>query len=222
MGRRAQAAGVLRAAGKRHLPQQGRHARQDQHDVAAGEEGARRRDGIPAHQSSARLPDLRSGRRVRSAGPGDGLWPRELPSLQGKQARRRRQIYGPADQDDHDPLHPVHTLRALRDGGDGRSRSRRHGPRRGYGNHDLSREGVRIRTLGQRGRSLPGGCADVETLCVQCALVGAGEDRIHRRDGRAGLQHPRRHARAAGDARAPASQRGGQRRVDFRQDAARL
>ena len=32
--------------------------------------GAARRDGIPADQPSARLPDLRPGRRVRSAGPG--------------------------------------------------------------------------------------------------------------------------------------------------------
>ena len=34
MGRRAQAAGVLRAAGEGHLPQQGRHAGQDQHALA--------------------------------------------------------------------------------------------------------------------------------------------------------------------------------------------
>jgi hypothetical protein len=76
-------------------------------------QGARRRDGIPADQPSARLPDLRSGRRMRSAGPGDGLWPRRVPPLQREQARGRRQIYGPADQDDHDPLHPVHALRAV-------------------------------------------------------------------------------------------------------------
>ena len=37
------------------------------------QQGARRRDGIPADQPSARLPDLRPGRRVRSARPGDGL-----------------------------------------------------------------------------------------------------------------------------------------------------
>ncbi len=33
-------------------------------------EGAAARDGIPAHQSPARLPDLRSGRRMPAAGPG--------------------------------------------------------------------------------------------------------------------------------------------------------
>ena len=45
-------------------------------DSADGQEGARGGDGVPAHQPPARLPDLRPGRRVRPAGPGDGLWPR--------------------------------------------------------------------------------------------------------------------------------------------------
>ena len=49
-----------------------------------------------------------------------------FPPLQREQARRRRQIYGPAHQDDHDPLHPVHALRALRHRSGGRARSRRH------------------------------------------------------------------------------------------------
>jgi ferredoxin len=43
------------------------------HQHADGEEGPRGRDGVPAHQPSARLPDLRSGRRVRFAGSGNGL-----------------------------------------------------------------------------------------------------------------------------------------------------
>jgi hypothetical protein len=42
-------------------------------ELADGQEGARRGDGVPAHQPPARLPDLRPGRRVRPAGPGDGL-----------------------------------------------------------------------------------------------------------------------------------------------------
>ena len=68
-------------------------------NIADRPQGARRRDGIPADQPSARLPDLRPGRRVRSAGPGDGLWPRRLQPLPREQARGRRQIYGPAGQD---------------------------------------------------------------------------------------------------------------------------
>ena len=76
-------------------------------------QGARRGDGVPADQPSAGLPDLRPGRGVRSAGSGDGLWPRRLQPLQREQARGRRQIYGAAGCDHHDPLHPVHPLRAL-------------------------------------------------------------------------------------------------------------
>ena len=57
-------------------------------------EGARRGDGISAHQPSARLPDLRPGRRMRSAGPGDGLWRRYIPLSIREQARGRGQIYG--------------------------------------------------------------------------------------------------------------------------------
>ena len=75
------------------------------------------------------------------------------------------------------------------------------------------------RALRQCGRSLPGRRADVEALCLQRAAVGIAQDRIHRRDGRAGLQHPRRHARAAGDARAAAPERRGERGVDLRQGA---
>jgi hypothetical protein len=44
-------------------------------DVALRSQGARRGDGIPADQPSAGLPDLRPGRRMRPAGPGDGLRP---------------------------------------------------------------------------------------------------------------------------------------------------
>ena len=53
---------------------------------ADGEEGARRRDGIPADQPSAGLPDLRPGRRVRPAGPGDGLRRRHLRFAENKRA----------------------------------------------------------------------------------------------------------------------------------------
>ena len=43
------------------------------HQHADGQEGPRRRDGIPADQPSAGLPDLRPGWRMRPAGPGHGL-----------------------------------------------------------------------------------------------------------------------------------------------------
>ena len=131
--------------------------------LADGEEGPRRRDGIPADQPSARLPDLRSGWRMRPAGPGHGLWHFQEP-LSREQAGGGRQVSGPAGQDRDDPLHPVHPLRALhhrsgRHRGDGR-----HRPRRGHGDHHLSQQGDLVRTAGQHHRPLPGGRADVEAL----------------------------------------------------------
>ena len=50
-------------------------------------QGTQRRDGIPADQPSARLPDLRPGRRVRPAGPGDGLRHRPQPLRSRTSAR---------------------------------------------------------------------------------------------------------------------------------------
>src|SRR3546814_6815714 len=46
-----------------------------------------------AHQPSARLPDLRPGRRVRPAGPGHGLRLRPQP-LRREQARGHREVHG--------------------------------------------------------------------------------------------------------------------------------
>ena len=48
---------------------------------------------------------------------------------------------GAAGQDDHEPLHPLHALRPLLDRSRRRARARRHRPRRGHGDHDLSRAG---------------------------------------------------------------------------------
>ena len=109
---RPEAGGELRL-GRARLPSrsQGRAAG-NLHAFADGEEGARRRDGIPADQPSAGLPDLRPGRRVRPAGPGDGLWRRYQP-LRREQARGRGQISRRAGQDLDEPLHPVHALRPL-------------------------------------------------------------------------------------------------------------
>ena len=80
---------------------------------ADGQEGARGGDGVPAHQPPARLPDLRPGRRMRSAGPGHGLRGRH-DALPREQARRRGQVYRPARQDLDEPVHPLHALHPLR------------------------------------------------------------------------------------------------------------
>ena len=75
---------------------------------------------------------------------------------QREQARGRGQIYRPAGQDDHDALHPLHALHPFCDRGRRRAGARRHRPRRGHGDHDLSRAGDDLGTAEQRGRSLPG------------------------------------------------------------------
>ncbi len=143
---------------------------------AAGEKGARRRDGVPAHQSPARLPHLRSGRRVRPAGPGHGLWLRRI-ALQREQARGRGEVSRPAHQDGDEPLHPLHALRPLHDRSRRRRGARRHRPRRGHGDHDLPRARNPLRAVGQRERSLPRRRADASALGAQRAAVGAAQDR---------------------------------------------
>ena len=156
---------------------------------------------------------------MRPAGPGDGLR-RRLQPLSREQARGRGQVYRPAGEDDHEPLHPLHAVHPLLGGGGGRAGTGRDRPRRGHGDHDLSRAGDVVGAAGQRGRSLPGRRADLEALCVRGAAVGADEDRNHRRDGCARLGHPRRCARPRGDAHPAAHQRRRERGVDFRQDPA--
>ena len=69
---------------------------------------------------------------------------------------------GRAGQDLDEPLHPMHALRALRDRGRRRFRTRRDRPRRGHGDHHLSREGVDVRAAGQCRRPLPGRRPDRE------------------------------------------------------------
>ena len=113
-GEGAQAAAGLRHAGGRG--HEGLHAFAQGHRRAEGD------DGIPADQPSARLPDLRPGRRVRAAGPGHGLRPRRL-ALHRAQARGEGQEHRSAGLHRHDALHPLHALRALRPGDRRASRS---------------------------------------------------------------------------------------------------
>ena len=72
-----------------HLSRRRGHGRAHRH--ADGAQRPPRRDGIPADQSPAGLPDLRSGRRVRSAGSGHGLrhGPLALCREQARGARTR-------------------------------------------------------------------------------------------------------------------------------------
>ena len=100
--------------------------------------------------------------------------------------------------------------------GNGRDR-----PRRGHGDHDLSRAGADLGAAGQCRRYLPGRRADLEALRLRGAAVGARQDPVDRRDGRRRLGDPRRYPRPRGDAHPAAHQRGRERGVDFRQDPPR-
>ena len=148
-----------------------------EHQDADGAQGARRRDGVPADQSPARLPDLRPGRGMRPAGPGDGLRRRFQP-LRGEQARGRGQVRRAAGQDHHESLHSLHAVRSIHDRSRRRAGARGHRPRRGHGDHDLPRAGDDLRIAGQRGRSLSGRRADLQALRLCRAAVGTGQDRV--------------------------------------------
>ena len=191
-----------------------------EHQDADGAQGARRRDGVPADQSPARLPDLRPGRGMRPAGPGDGLR-RGLQPLRGEQARGRGQVRRAAGQDHHESLHSLHAVRSIHDRGRRRTGARRHRTRRGHGDHDLPRAGDDVRTAGQRGRSLSGRRADLQALLLRRAAVGTGQDRVDRRHGRRRFGHSHRYAWTRGHAHPSARERRRERGVDFRQDPPR-
>ena len=203
--RAAEADRVLRDGGEGFPPRPEWRAAGRPHQFANGAQGAQGHNGVPAHQPSARLPDLRPGRRMRPAGSGDGLWRRLVPVLR-EQARCRRQIYRSAGQDLDEPLHPMHALRALRDRGRGGSGARRDRPRRGHGDHVLSRAGADLGVAGERRRPLPGRSLDLETDRVPFQAVGIRQDRIDRRHGRAGLGDPGRFSRPRGRAHPAAHQ----------------
>ena len=81
--------------------------------------------------------------------------------------------------------------------------------------------GADLGTAGQSRRYLPGRRADLETLRVRGAALGARQDPVDRRDGRRRLGDPGRYPRPRGDADPAARQRGRERGVDFRQDPPR-
>ena len=81
--------------------------------------------------------------------------------------------------------------------------------------------GADLGIAGQSRRYLPGGRADLETLRLRGAALGARQDPVGRRDGRRRLGDPGRYPRPRGDADPAARQRGGERGVDFRQDPPR-
>ena len=85
-GEGTQAAACLRHAGDRG--HEGLHAFGGRHA------SAERRDGVSADQPSARLPDLRSGRRMPAAGSGGGLRRQQLALRRSRSASCRTSISG--------------------------------------------------------------------------------------------------------------------------------
>ena len=175
----AEAAAGLRDAGDQ------RHEGVDA--FRAGRHRAEGRDGVSADQPSARLPDLRPGRRMPVAGSG-GRLRRQRLALRGRQARRRQQEPRAADLDRHDALHPLHALRALRPGN-----RRHHGtghdrPRRAFRNHHVRRQDRRFRTVGQRHRSVSGRRADLQAVPLQRAHLGTDAPALGQPALRPGLQ----------------------------------
>ena len=93
------------------------------------------RDGVPADQPPARLPDLRPGRRVRPAGPGDGLRRRHQPLSTRTSARSRTSIS--ARWSRPSMTRCIHCTRCVRFATEvaGVAGARRDRPRRGHGDH---------------------------------------------------------------------------------------
>ena len=171
---------------------------------------AKRGDGVPADQSSARLPDLRPGRRMPAAGSRRRLRRVELP-LQRAEAGGAEQEPRPADLHRHDALHPLHALRAFRTGDRGRDGAR-HGRARGaLRDHELRRQDDRFGAVGQHDRPVPGRCADLEAVSLFRAHLGARTAQVGVAARRTGCQPDRAGQERSRHARGTARKRGGQR-----------
>ena len=169
----AQAGGVLRL-GRARLPARAEgRAAGDQHQDADGEEGARRRDGVPADQPSARLPDLRPGRRMRPAGPGDGLRRRRHAASRRTSARSRTSISAPLVKTSMNRC--IQCTRCVRFATEVAGVPELGAIGRGEDMEITTylERAHDVGAAGQRGRSLPGRRADLEALCVRGAAVGA-------------------------------------------------
>ena len=139
-------------------------------------------------QPSARLPDLRSGRRMRSAGSGDGLWLRLVAAIAENKRAVEDKYIGPLVTHLDEPLHPLHALRPLH---------RRRSPATGDMGAIGRGEDMEITTYLETAMAselqgnvvdlCPVGALTLEALCVQGAVLGVAQDRSHRRDGCARL-----------------------------------
>ena len=217
-GRPAQADGLLRHVGARPASRPERRAAGGADQFADGEKGARRGDGVPAHQPSARLPDLRPGRRMRPSGP--GAWPMAATAraiTESKHAVENKYI-GPLVKTEMTRC--IHCTRCVRFTAEI------------CGTSDMGMigrgEDSEITTYLQQAMTseLQGNVSD---LCPVGALLPKPQNfrarpwEYNKTPGidvmdALGLGDPHRHPRPRGHAHPAARQRGGERGVDFRQD----
>ncbi len=187
----------------------GGHDRADQ--VREGDQGSAVGHGIPADQPSARLPDLRPGRRMPAPGS-RGRLRQVVLALQRGKAGGVPQERRPADLDGRDDaLHPLHPLRALRPGNRRRHGARHARPRRTLGNHLVRRQLGRLRTVGQYDRPVPGRRADVQAVPLQRPDLGALAPQVGESARRHGCERDRPDQEQPRDARAAARERSDQR-----------
>ena len=217
----AQAAGVLRGRCQGPAPRRQRRAARGADEVDDDPQGARRRDGVPPHQPSPRLPDLRPGRA--SATLQDQAMAYGVSTTRFAENKRavEDKYIGVMVRTSMNRLHPVHALRPLHLRG---GRHRRHGrdrPWRGHGNHHLPRVGDVVPSC----RAALPTCARWAPCCPSLTPSRRGRGSSTRRNPSMSWT---RSAPTSASTRAaarvmrhhPAHQRCGERGVDFRQDAA--
>ena len=143
-------------------------------------QGAARRDGVPAHQPPARLPDVRQGRRVPAAEPGHVQRPGRDPVHRRKADLRQagRHLHrGAAGPRAVHLVHPVHPdVRGNR----GRPVHRVHRARPGPDDRHRRGQAVQLLLLRQHRAGLPGRRADRHGLPVPVPAVrpGVGAERV--------------------------------------------
>ena len=151
------------------------------------------RAGVPAHQPSARLPHLRSGRRVRAAGlrlPGG---PGRHPVRRVRQALQPSRGLRPRHPVCAQPVHPLHPVRAVHGGRRRRPDLERLRARRPGIHRHRRRPAAGSSLGGQRRGSLPGRLAPLQGLPAQGARLGPRQDGERLPGVHPGLQHQRGH-----------------------------
>ena len=173
-GRAAEAAGQLRHGRARPAAPARTASRRRSSPTPDGQEGARRGDGVPAHQPPARLPDLRPGRRVRPAGPGDGLWRRHAAASPRTSAPSRTSISARWSRRSMNRC--IHCTRCVRFSTEVAGVAELGATGRGEDMEITTylEQRDELRAAGQRHRPLPGRRADLQALRLPGPAVGAG------------------------------------------------